>query len=75
MRKFLTAALAALTLVVAPLATADDAFAGRKAKNTAYILGGVLGVRSHHHLFSWRLIVGHSLSPYPSIIRPSTRAV
>ena len=43
MRKFLTAALAALTLIVAPLATADDAFAGRKAKNTAYILGGVLG--------------------------------
>lgn len=43
MRKFLTTALAALTLIAAPLATADDAFAGRKTKNTLYILGGVLG--------------------------------
>ena len=43
MRKFITTALAAITLISAPLVTADSAFAGRKGKNTAYILGGVLG--------------------------------
>ena len=43
MRKYLATALAAVTLITAPLATAESAFAGRKTKNTAYILGGVLG--------------------------------
>ena len=43
MRKLLTATLAAATLITAPVMTAENAFAGRKAKNTAYILGGVLG--------------------------------